>query len=62
MGSKLKRVGRGWGMRWIMEVLACLLGFYFSFLLFTAWVLQKFQAALEFDRKLDGVTGVTRLE
>ena len=29
---------------------------------FTAWVLQKFQAALEFDRKLDGVTGVTRLE
>jgi len=29
---------------------------------FTAWVLQKFQAALEFDRKLDGVTGVTWLE
>ena len=35
MGDELTRVGRGWGMRWDMEVLACLLGlhFFFSFLL-----------------------------
>ena len=34
MGSKLMRLGRGWAMHWIMEVLVCLLGFFtFSFLL-----------------------------
>ena len=35
MGSELMRVGRGWGMRWDMDVLACLLGLhlFFSFLL-----------------------------
>ena len=34
-GGELMRVGRGWGMRWDMNVLACLLGlhFFFSFLL-----------------------------
>ena len=32
-GGELMRVGRGWGMRWDMEVLACLLVFSFSFLL-----------------------------
>ena len=30
-GGKLMRVGRGWRMRWIVEVLACLLGFPLSF-------------------------------
>ena len=29
MGSKLMRVISDWGMIWIMEVLACLLGFHF---------------------------------
>ena len=33
MGGELMRVGRGWGMRWDMEVPACLLVFSFSFLL-----------------------------
>ena len=35
MGGELMRVtvGRGWGMRWDMEVLACLLGHHFFFLL-----------------------------
>ena len=33
MGGELMRVDRGWGMRWDMEVLACLLVFTFSFLL-----------------------------
>ena len=34
-GGELMRVGRGWGMLWDMDVLACLLGlhFFFSFLL-----------------------------
>ena len=27
------RVGRGWGMLWDMDVLACLLGLHFSYLL-----------------------------
>ena len=36
MGGELMRVGRGWGMRWDMDVLACLLGLhlFFSFLLY----------------------------
>ena len=33
MGGELMRVGRGWGMRWDMEVLSCLLGLHFFFLL-----------------------------
>ena len=31
MGGELTRVGRGWGMRWDMEVLSCLLGIHFFF-------------------------------
>ena len=31
MGGELMRVGRGWGMRWDMEVLACLLILHFFF-------------------------------
>ena len=31
MGGELMRVGRGWGMRWDMEVLACLLGLHLFF-------------------------------
>ena len=30
-GGELMRVGRGWGMRWDMEVPACLLGLQFFF-------------------------------
>ena len=31
MGGELMRVGRGWGMRWDMEVLSCSLGLHLFF-------------------------------
>ena len=72
MGSKLMRVGRGWGMIWIMEVLACLLGFHFSFRLlhrckFVALSrliclhLHGFVVKEEIALKVSGVSGGSRL-